>query len=89
MQHYVLCTVMNDIMVNKQYIALNPKLKRKIKKSILDDDNRGLISQLLHKRNDARNSLGVHPTGDYRQYTDKRKRCSFSVDVSECVPNLF
>ena len=44
MQHYVLCTVMNDIMVNKQYIALNPKLKRKIKKSILDDDNRGLIS---------------------------------------------
>ena len=44
MQHYVLCTVMNDIMVNKQYIALNPKLKRNIKKSILDDDNRGLIS---------------------------------------------
>ena len=42
--YYVLCIVMSDIMLNKHYIAFNPKMKRKIKKSIWDDDNRGLIS---------------------------------------------
>ena len=41
---YLALRIVHDIMLNKQYIALNPKLKRKIKKSIWDDDNRGLIS---------------------------------------------